>query len=194
MRAGNTAEILSRASRPRGIALVFALILLVVITLLGLAAIRGTTVLQKLSANFYDRQLAFESAEAGLEAAAQNLSAAVTGSTVRNCGNGGVSCQANPFNDSSLPSGDIQTVGTVSASLFPAAPNLNGTPQYVIENMGSWVDPTSSTGYNQTANSFQYGAQGANQTVIYYRITARSGDPSKVGDRAVVTLQAMYKN
>lgn len=175
----------------RGIALIFALILLVVITLLGLGAMRGTTVMQRIMSNFYDREIAFQGAEAGLIAGAQAL-AGGTGTIARNCGQGGVACTSNPFSD--LPAGSIQTVATGTGnSLFTIALNAAAQPQYVIENMGTWPDPSSSTGFGQTANAAQYGAQGATTTAVYYRITARSGDPAAIGDRAVVTLQAMYK-
>ncbi len=174
------------AIQQRGIALIFALILLLVITLLGLAAMRGTTLMQKIMANFYDRETSFQAAEAGLTAGAQALAAGTT--NIRNCGPGGVSCQSNPFNDSTA-SGNIVTVGT---SFFSFS-LITSQPQYIIETLGTWPDPTTSTGFGQTANSAQYGAQGATTTAVYYRITARSGDPAALGDRAVVTLQAMYK-
>lgn len=173
----------------RGMALAVALILLIVITLLGLAAIRGTTTQQRMTANFYDREVAFQNAEAGLRAAA----AALTGNAAviaRNCGQGGVTCLANPFADAALPANKIQTVASAAYAAGSAAASQ---PQYAIENMGSYPDPDSSTGFNQSANAAQYGAQGSTTTAIYYRITARSGDPATIGDRAVVTLQTMYK-
>ena len=80
-----------------------------------------------------------------------------------------------------------------SSGLFTIGSNAAGQPQFVIENMGTWVDPSTSTGFNNTANSAQYGAQGASTTAVYYRITARSWNPDSSTDRAVVTLQAMYK-
>jgi type IV pilus assembly protein PilX len=180
-------------SAQRGIALIIVMILLVVVTLLGLGAVRGTTIMQRITGNFYDRSVAFQAAEAALQSAAQALT---TTSVViaRTCGAGGVTCKANPFTDSTLASSSIQTVSTGSgAGQFTIGANAAASPQYVIENMGNWPDPDSATGYNQTANSLQYGSHGSSATVVYYRITARSGNPSTVGDRAVVTLQAMYK-
>lgn len=174
--------------RQRGVALVVALVLLILVTLIGLAAVRGTTSQQRMTANFYDRSVAFQSAEAGLAAGAAALEAGTT--NIRNCGQGGGACGANPFEDATLPAGNIVTVSTAS---FLKAANAISQPQYVIENMGTFIDPTSSTGFGQTANAAQYGAQGASTTAIYYRITARSGDPALVGDRAVAVLQAMYK-
>jgi len=58
-----------RPAAQRGVALVVALILLVVITLVGLAAVRGTIMQQKMTANFYDREIAFQATEAALRQA-----------------------------------------------------------------------------------------------------------------------------
>jgi len=174
----------------RGVALVVALLLLIVITLVGLAAVRGTIMQQKMSSNLFDRQLAFQSAEAALRAGAA-LIASNPGNIARNCQTGGTVCQGNPFNDSSTKIISVES-GT-SAGQFEIADQAFSQPQYVIENMGNWVDTNTSTGYSQSANAHQYGAQGKSSTAVYYRVTARSGDPAKVGDRAVVTLQAMIK-
>ncbi|MGH8540914.1 MAG: pilus assembly PilX family protein [Stenotrophobium sp.] len=177
-------------SRQSGIALIVSLVLLVVVTLLGLAAIRGTTIWQKITGNFYDREMAFQAAEAALYAAEQNINN--PGQIARTCGAGGQVCEANPFTDSTLTYQTV-SIGTASGS-FTTGTNSSWQPQYVIEDMGLWTDPNTGTGFNQTANGAQYGAQGVqgNQSK-FYRITSRSGDPSVIGDRAVVTLQAMYK-
>lgn len=178
----------------RGIALAVALILLILITLIGLAAIRGTTVQQRMTANFYDREIAFQSAEAALQAGAQALTNG-TAVIARLCGPGGDVCEADPFNDDGF-TGDaalVAKIQTVSLAEFDISGNAAGQPQYVIENMGTYPDPTSNTGYTQTANSAQYGATGVTATAVFYRITARSGNPANIGDRAIVTLQAMYK-
>lgn len=172
----------------RGVALIVSLILLILITLLGLAAVRGTTTQQRMTANFYDRSVAFQNAEAALAAGAAAVAAGTT--NFRNCGQGGSACAGNPFEDSPVPTANIVTV---DAADYAVAANAAGAPQYVIENMGTFIDPVSGTGFGQTANAAQYGAQGASTTAVYYRITARSGDPALIGERAVVILQAMYK-
>jgi len=173
----------------RGVALIVSLILLVVVTLIGLAAVQGTTLQMRMTSNFYDRSIAFQGAEAGLAAAAASLAAGTT--NIRNCGQGGGICGANPFEDVNLPTANVVTVAV--GTTYAATGNAAGQPQYVIENLGTFVDPNSNTGFGQTANAAQYGAQGASMTAIFYRITARSGDPAVVGDRAVVVLQAVYK-
>jgi type IV pilus assembly protein PilX len=183
----------SRRADQRGVALVVALILLVVITLVGLAAVRGTIMQQKMASNLYDRQVAFQNTEAAMRAATALVSTN-PGIIARNCQAASVVCLSNPFTDPQFPTGKIQTVATgTAAGQFTVGSVAAGQPQYVVENMGNWVDTTSSTGFNQSANSQNYGAQGTSTTAVYYRITARSGDPAVVGDRAVVMLQATIK-
>lgn len=182
-----------RRAAQRGVALVVALLLLVVITLVGLAAVRGTIMQQRMAANHFDRQVAFQSAEAAMRVATA-LIASNPGDIARNCQAGGVFCQGNPFDDPNLPAGKIITVGSgTGTGQFDAGTLAASQPQYVIENMGNWYNPSTSTGYGQSANSHNYGAQGTSTTAVYYRVTARSGDPALVGDRAVVVLQAMVK-
>ena len=170
-----------------------ALILLVLITLVGLAAVRGTIMQQKMASNLYDREVEFQSAEAAVRAAVALLPTS-PGIIARNCQAGGITCLNNPFTDPGLPAGSIHKVaaGTAAGQYTPsgaATPN----PQYVVENMGNWIDQSTNTGFGNTANSRNYGVQGASGTAVYYRVTARSGDPAVVGDRAVVTVQVMVK-
>lgn len=174
----------------RGVALVVALILLIVITMIGLAAVGGTIMQNKMASNQYDRQIAFQNASSALRVARERL-LTHPDEIARNCRAGGVICLPNPFTDANLPSDGVHTVSTTDFTVGAVA---TGQPQYVIESLGNnWINPTSDTGFNQTANSAQYGAQGKSSTATYYRITARSGDPAKVGDRAVVTLQTVIK-
>ena len=181
------------ARAQRGIALVVALILLLLITLVGLAAMRGTVMQQKMASNLYDRQIEFQNAEAAVRAATALV--ANTPSIIwHNCQAGGITCLPNPFNDSTLPKSAIHTVvqGTAAGDYTPSAAAAS-QPQYVVENMGNWVNQKTSTGFGSTANSRNYGVQGSSGTSVYYRITARSGDPALVGDHSVVTIQVVVK-
>jgi type IV pilus assembly protein PilX len=180
-------------SSQRGVALVVAMILLILITLVGLAAVRGTIMQQRMAANLYDRQVAFQSAEAAIREASALIPTQPT-LIWHNCQAGGVTCLPNPFNDPTLAASNINTVATGTATgAYTASATASSQPQYVVENMGNWVDQSSNTGSGQTANCRNYGAQGCSSSVVFYRITARSGDPAVVGDRAVVTLQAIVK-
>lgn len=180
-------------ARQRGVALVVALLLLVVMTLVGFAAVRGTIMQQHMAANQFDRQIAFQSAEAAMRAAMLRLGDHPD-EVARNCRAGGVICLSNPFEDPNLPGGKIYDVESgTAAGQFTAADVAAGQPQYVIENMGDWADPDADAGFGQNASSHNYGVSGGSTTAGYYRITARSGNPATVGDRAVVVLQAVVK-
>lgn len=185
--------------RQAGAALLVSLILLVVITLVGLAAI-GTTILQnKAAANQYDRQVAFQSAEAALRQA----QAAITTATATQQAPAGFEdcstatgsttpvnvCLANPFNDSNA---NI-VITTVPASAYSAGPVAAGMqPQYVVQYMGAFLAPTPKV--RQIGGQQPYGVGSQGQLADYYRITARNADPTKVTGRAIVTLQSTFRN
>ena len=59
--------------RQRGISLLVVLILLVVMSILGLAVLRSSAMQERMSANMYDRNLAQQAAEAALVAAQDYL-------------------------------------------------------------------------------------------------------------------------
>lgn len=58
----------------RGSALIIALVFLLVMTLVGVAAMRDTTQQESMAGNVRERNLAFQAAEAGLRSAEQFLS------------------------------------------------------------------------------------------------------------------------
>src|SRR5215469_9094213 len=152
------------ARAQRGIALVVAMILLVLITLVGLAAVHGTIMQQRMSANQYDREQAFQSAEAAIRAASALIPTQPT-LIWHNCQAGGITCLPNPFNDPNLTSNDIHSVGKgTTLGNYTATSTAAGQPQFVIENMGNWVDQTTNTGFGQTGNSRNYGVQGNSGT------------------------------
>lgn len=174
-----------------------ALILLIVITLVGLAAI-GTTILQnKAAANQYDRQIAFQSAEAAMR---QAQAAITTATATQNAPAGFEDCStptttpvnvclANPFSDSNKN----VVITTVPASAYSAGPVASGIqPQYVVQYMGEFLAPTPKV--RQIGGQEPYGAGSQGQFADYYRITARSADPATVRGRAIVTLQSTFRN
>lgn len=182
----------NNAFRQRGVALVVSLLLLIIVAIVGLAAVRGTIMQQKMASNIFDREQAFQAAEAALRVATAKLPTIGAG-YARNCQAAGVLCPTNPFNDTTLPGGAIKTVtgGTGDATLFTASSVAAAQPQYVIEFMGSYQNPNGIG--NNSANMQNAGVQGNGATSIFYRITARSGDPALLKDRALVTIQATVK-
>jgi type IV pilus assembly protein PilX len=183
-----------RMHRQRGIALAVALFLLILITLIGLVAIRGTSVQQRMTANFYDRELGFQSAEAALRAAQALLATTppLDPAKYRDCIPGGTPCEANPFTDTNLDSAKIITVD--SGVYDTEHTNASGQPQFVIERICTTCTTASDPSQCQSANCQSYGTQSGEAAVWYYRVTARSVNPddSDFANRAVVTLQAMY--
>jgi type IV pilus assembly protein PilX len=187
------------ARRQRGVALVVSLLLLVIVALVGLAAVRGTLMQQKMAANSFDREQAFQAAESALRVAnsllltSPNLQDPDKG-YIRNCVDN--ACPVNPFAVANLSSNFIHDVNSGSGSdqTYTASGVAAMQPQYVIDIMcndkncyGSSSTPSDSS------NGFNYGVDSNPGNNSYYRITARSGDPAKVGDRAVVTIQAWIK-
>lgn len=182
----------SIAARQRGVALIVALVLLIIITLIGLASIRGTTMQEKMAGNLNDRNIALQNAEAAIRVATARL-ATTTADVWRDCSLASVTCDADPSTAADAANA-WRTVATgSSATQYTAGATAAGQPQYVVENMGLWPDPNSNTGANLSGGAGQYGAQGTSTTVNYYRITARSSDPTATQDRAVVTLQVWVK-
>lgn len=179
----------------RGVALVVSLLLLIIVAIVGLAAVRGTIMQQKMSSNAYDREQAFQAAEAALRVAVAVLPTAPN-QVSRNCQTLAVSpnpCLNNPFTDIHLPANSVYTVNTGSGSstTFTASAVAAAKPQYVIEFMGAWDDPNGAG--NNSNNSKCYGCNGSSSKAMYYRITARSGDPALLKDRAIVTIQTNVK-
>lgn len=182
-----------------GVALPAALILLILVTMVGLSAIRGTTMQQKMTSNLYDRGIALQNAEAGLNVAIKRYDEEVAKKTQanliwHNCQI--VTCRANPFEDTSLPATKLHTVSTGTTETTYTASNVAvGQPQYVMEDMGSYGSGNgsgsqSTSAENEGNDQIQPGKPGT-----FIRITVRSANPAAAGadSRAIVTLQALLK-
>jgi type IV pilus assembly protein PilX len=176
---------MASARRQQGVALIIALVLLVVATLIGLAATRGTMLQEKMSGNTYDRSLSFQRAESALRAAEVAISANWQIATLN-----GIDCSpasaaqcrivpADAFTGTSANWIDVGAVYNVNSALSP------GTPQYQIHLIG--------TGTAENANSANDGNNGAPDNVAFYRVTARSSDPNISGGRAIVVLQTIVR-
>jgi len=127
---------LSRAPRQqRGVALIVVLILLLIMTLLGLASLRGTLLEERMTANMFDRSLGFQAAEAALrqgEAVAAALTVLPTGNT---CSNGVCPPPTNGL-DRSLGTTDWQPATALAGNTLavPEADDL----QYLVEYLGEF--------------------------------------------------------
>lgn len=182
------------APRERGAALIISLILLVLITLISVASLRNVVLEEKMVSNFYDRSLAFQSAEAGLRAGeavavaqasaspkhAQALALAVPTSATQctsSC-SGGLCSPPGPAPDFFCEGRWNMTgfTGWTNATGVSLNTQAGSAPQYFVEFLGNTYpcDPATPL---------------VNTTCARYRITARSQTGA---DRAEVMLQSVY--
>ena len=159
--------------RQAGVALVVALILLVIMTLVGLSALRTVTLEEKMTAQTFDRSLSFQAAEAALrEAEALVESTVPTPAALAACVAG--VCGA-PNATATVRWADTSFTGWQNAAVVANGP-ISITPQYIVEYLG---------------NTFpcQPGTPSAGTDCKRYRITARSNAGN---DRAAVMLQSIF--
>jgi type IV pilus assembly protein PilX len=144
-----------------------------------------------MSANMYDRSLAFQRAESALRAA----EAAITANGNINDLSGvdcrpvtGVTCPVipdNTFNGNSANWVEVDQDHDVNGDKTP------GIPEYFIQFMGTGA-ADSSYDLDANADAAAYGAASI-ENVAYYRITARSSAPADAVDRSIVVLQSTVK-
>jgi type IV pilus assembly protein PilX len=182
----------------RGVALIIALIMLMIMSLLAVASLRGTAQQERMSTNALDRELAFQAAEAALrvgEARVARGDAAITdlrnGTTGGACSssapNSGLCPKPDPDWDQSKqrwndpkthwhqlqPGADLGG-GVLSALQATVESKNDNMPAYIIEFI---------TGNGACAD----GKTGC----VHYRVTAKGNGKSGTG-RASVILQSIY--
>lgn len=173
--------------RQQGVALVVALILLVVMTLLGLSAMRSVTLEEKMAANTFDRSVSFQAAESVLREAESKL----TGLTppIR------VSPSPTAAADPTLTLNDC--VGGLCVAHAPTAQK----PRWFDNAFTQWQAGTAVVSGSITVptdyfieylgNAFPCSPDNINSpaTCKRYRVTARSNPGN---GRAAVMLQSVY--
>ncbi len=195
-----------KSYRQKGNVLVVTLILLLVFTVLGTASIGDVTLNQRISANYRDRNISFQAAEAALKEAEDvvvdlaavhawgNFDANCTGSDcfTPTC-NGGLcfngsyptanDCASNPpSNPLWMDSDTWDEVGVAAESILDPN-NLSEKPKYIIEFMCFIPsDPDN----NPTPTSNYPGPEWS----VMYRITAYSKGE---GSGSISMVQSTYK-
>ncbi len=170
----------------RGVALVVVLILLIVMTLLGLAAMRGTVLEERMSANLLDRSLAFQAAEAALR---EGESLAATKPTLPPSGcSAGLCSRPDPTkmsdNERWLSNGFWNNDSGTWLEAKVDVGDKTAKPRFIVELLDTTLPATGSC---TTSIDVSPGAQ-CSGTESSYRITAHS----QAEDRAEVTLQSIY--
>ncbi|MGY1410328.1 MULTISPECIES: pilus assembly PilX family protein [unclassified Luteimonas] len=201
-------------ARQSGVSLVIVLILLLVMTILGLAVMRGTLLEERMSANMYDRSLAFQQAESALREAEAAVRASVLAdgkgwvvgvrcgddaahpgtitaslcSVPANVYTAGTTCTAAATKGTDCWFNANDRLGTANAALGITDTSA-GAPQYYIQYMGL-RDSADDLGLGASAGSIQYGGGGGGVIQeAMYRVFARSHAPAGNADRSVVVLQ-----
>ncbi len=161
----------------RGVALAVVLILLVVMTLLGLVALRGTLMQERMSSSQYDRSLSFQAAEAALregESVAIDRPADPGGG----CDAKGVCSTPVPTDTPRWLASNWATISKVSTA---DTGDLASPARYIIEYMGKFPGDACTTSGDVSETTCA-------DLVTVYRITARS----QAADRSDVTLQTNF--
>ncbi len=162
----------ARAFRQSGASLIVALLFLLVLTILGLAVMRATTVEVRIVGFEQDRNLAFEAAEAALRDAERDLAANgldTDSPWATDCtGGGGGLCRpgnnATPlWNSIAWTDANSRRYGTrTGVGAYPA--NVSAEPRYIIEILPNLPAPTGS--------SLVAGSRASTTGGTAYRITA----------------------
>lgn len=173
----------SHASRARqgGAVLVTVLVLLLVMTLLGLASIRTSIIEERGAASLYDRSLGFQAAEAGLRAG-EAFAASLAAASVPAAG----VCTAGVCGFPNTNADAIWKSSTVWATAKEAVIETGGRVErvkYIVELL---ADSVPSRGTCTTTGDVSGSPCSGSER--RYRITARSLE----ADRATVILQSIY--
>lgn len=167
--------------RQHGISLAVSLILLVVITLVALANMRGVVLQNKMSAGTYDRSLSFQAAEAALREA-EGRAATVNPASLPASSN----CDANGYCGTPPTSATPRWQDAAFSSWRAAAaatlvPAEAPTPEAIVEDMGQSEDPEM-IGCSQKTRAVP------NCVTQRFQITARA----VAAGRAAVQLQSQF--
>lgn len=181
---------MNSSSKQTGMALIMAMVLLTVLSIIGLSAGRTSNIQERISANFFDRSVAFQTAQETLKYVESLVdgNAFQQAPTANDCANGVLidlkDGQNERFRDISF-----QCWADVAGNIAPSG----AQPQYYIEYMGA-------DDYSNNAPCSSN--QSAPETCHFYRITTCSmparntNDPKACSNpsdaQAVVYLRSVY--
>ena len=161
--------------REQGISLLVVLVLLLIMTLLGLAILRGTMLEERMAGNMFDRSLSFQAAESALREA-ELIASTSPSPPATGCTNGICSEPALTGTERWL---DVAFTGWQLAPVLTGASPAPPRGEYFIEYMG--LSPTWPGCDRQVPMPALCMAPS-------YRVTARS----TAADRATVILQSNF--
>jgi len=162
-------------SKQTGAVMAISLIILLLLTLIGVTGMRSTLMQERMAGNDRDRNLAFQTAEAGLRDGESYLASPVLGTFATTTNTNGLyiaKTDGTVWWDGSLAATTWASNGSGSV-----AGSLTGA-NYIIEELQTVIG---------SDGSLEAGVPGENK---YYRVTARGESGTS---NAVVILQSIYK-
>ena len=175
----------SRGSQA-GIALPFVLLLLLIVTILGVASMRGAIMQERMASNTAARGMAFQVAEAGLRQAEIIVRDGTVTFPASGCSAGRCAMMAPPAAPAWQAASFWTTAGGFQTGSAVSVGSVSVSPRFVIENFGEVT-----TAASGAATSIDVGkappTAGATQNV--FRITSYASTPNG----AEVILQSLYR-
>jgi type IV pilus assembly protein PilX len=164
-------------SRQRGATLIVALVLLMLLTMIGVAGMQDTTLQEKMVGNMRDRSLAFQAAEAALRGGEKYLQAATL--PAFNNSSGLINKNYTGLRSGDPAFWDAYPWSTNSRAYSTTFSELSAAPRYVVEEVP--------TVFSTPGESVKFGAL---KDIKSFRVTAKA-----VGGTtdAVVILQSTYR-
>ncbi len=162
----------------RGWTLLIALVILIMLTLIGITAMRTTTLEEKMAGNLRDQNLAFQAAETALRGAEQFISSLIDTSSF------GSSPPLYGLDYDEPSTGSLHSSGTWSTATpySVSLAGVNSNPRYFIK----MIEVTDTEG---AQNIQGYGEPNPGTRSTVFRITARGTGGS---DNSQVILRAYY--
>lgn len=173
-----SAKLFCTSNGQRGAVLIVALIMLLVLTILGVAALQGSNMEERMAGNMHDRNLAFQAAETGLLDAEKFVQDLITTGNFDGTNGllGETDDEPDYFASSTWSNSNSKEAGTT-------VPGVASPARYIIKFI-SVVDQSGGA-----LNQKRYGKRGSVGDVSMFRITVRATGGSPTSQ---VILQTHY--
>lgn len=187
----------SSLQHQRGAALMVGLIMLLLLTLIGVAGMRDTLLQEKMVGNMMDREMALQAAESALREAEGKIAAVVAPNSLAVDGIRVQNALVRPTNKTESAFWQSQVWGSGNSAAYAFfLPAVKTQPRYVIEFVGKLSDgvyvggsSASSLVISEEQDPFA-GEAATGSTKFDYRITARG---TGLTDDSEVIVQSTYR-
>lgn len=174
-----------RLNLQQGTTLIVCLIFMLLLTIIGVGAMRSATLQERMAGNARDSNVAFQAAEAALRDAEtyvlNNSTTAPFGANTNGLFDCTVTCLSSPSWSSRLTSSSWRLISTPVADQHAVLPRQ---PEYFIEKLQG----PASTGGSLTTRRRGSGS------ITWFRITARGfGGSADINNASMVVLQTYYR-